>query len=105
MRRRGHPRINQAMAHGLPVVATTCAAEGMYLTDDEDVLLADDTESFAAAVVRAYEDPELWSRLSAGGLANVERYFSHTAVTRELESLLEELAGRFRCSRNHCKSL
>ncbi|WP_288126488.1 glycosyltransferase family 4 protein, partial [Thiomonas sp.] len=62
-------KLNTAMAHGLPVVATSVAAEAMHLQDGRDVLLADDAESFAAAIVRVYADAELWGALSAGGLA------------------------------------
>ena len=80
-------KLNTAMAHGLPVVATLVAAEAMHLQDGRDVLLADDAESFAAAIVRVYGDAELWGALSAGGLANVRNHFSETqacAVLREL---------------------
>jgi len=82
-------KVNQAMAWGLPVIATPCAAEGMFLADGKDVLLGDDTDSFAAAVVRAYSDRALWEGLSDGGLANVERHFSRRAARRVIEGLVE----------------
>jgi GT2 family glycosyltransferase/glycosyltransferase involved in cell wall biosynthesis len=69
-------KINLSMAHGQPVVATTCAVEGMHLYDGEDVLVADDAEAFAAAVVRLYQDPALWQRLSTAGRRNVAEHFS-----------------------------
>jgi glycosyltransferase involved in cell wall biosynthesis len=84
-------KVNQAMAWGLPVVATGCAAEGMYLEDGEDVLVADTSEAFAEAVVRAYEDEALWLKLSDGGLANVEKHFSFDAAQRAITELLEAL--------------
>ncbi|RFF29099.1 glycosyltransferase [Wenzhouxiangella sediminis] len=84
-------KVNQAMAWGLPVVATGCAAEGMYLEDGEDVLVADTSEAFAEAVVRAYEDEALWLKLSDGGLANVEKHFSFDAARRAITELLEAL--------------
>ncbi len=80
-------KVNQAMAWGLPVVATACAAEGMYLQDGEDVLVADTTEAFAEAVVRAYSDEALWMKLSDGGLANVEKHFSFDAARRAIVGL------------------
>ena len=46
-------KVNQAMAHGLPVVATGCAVEGMHLREGSDVLVADAAEAFAAAQLRA----------------------------------------------------
>ena len=80
-------KVNQAMAHGLPVVATTCAVEGMHLRDGEDVLVADDPDAFADAVLHLHGDEALWSRLAANGRDNVARHFSldaARAVVREL---------------------
>jgi glycosyltransferase involved in cell wall biosynthesis len=73
-------------------VATACAAEGMYLNDGDDVLIADTAEDFAEAVVRAYSDEALWRRLSDGGLANVERHFSFQAARRAISELLASLS-------------
>ena len=80
-------KVNQAMAHGLPVVATTAAVEGMHLREGEDVLVADDIAGFAEAVLRLMDNEALWSRLSANGRDNVARHFSldaARAVVREL---------------------
>ena len=73
-------KINLSMAHGQPVVATTLAAEGMHLCDGHDVLLADDAEAFADAVVRLYQDRALWQALAANGLESVRRHFSAEAA-------------------------
>src|SRR5690606_21917209 len=73
-------KVNLSMAHGQPVVATTCAVEGMHLADGRDVLVADDADAFADAVVRAYCDRGLWERLANNGLDNVARHFSADAA-------------------------
>lgn len=73
-------KINLSMAHGQPVVGTTCAVEGMHLRDGEDVLVADDPQAFADAVVRVYQDEATWQRLSDNGLRNVARHFSLDAA-------------------------
>jgi len=86
-------KINLGMAHGQAVVATPVAAEGMHLRDGEDVLLADDAADFAAAVVRAHADAELWARLSAGGRANVERHFSIESARDTVRRLFFETAS------------
>lgn len=82
-------KVNQAMSYGLPVVATSCAAEGMFIASGHDALVADTAEDFAAAVVRAYRDPELWQQLSRGGLENVSRWFSMDAARDALRRILE----------------
>lgn len=84
-------KVNLAMSWGLPVVATTPAVEGMHLTDGEDVLGADDPAAFASAIVRLYRDEALWSRLSAGGLVNINDHFSR-AVARSAVTRLIALA-------------
>lgn len=73
-------KVNLSMAHGQPVVATTCAVEGMHLSDGHDVLVADDAAAFAEAVLRLYGDAALWQRLSDNGLANIARHFSMDAA-------------------------
>lgn len=81
-------KINSSMSHGVPVVATTMAAEGMGLVDGEDVLIADDAPAFAAAVLRAYHDAALWQRLSDGGLRNIEQHFSFALAREQLQQIL-----------------
>jgi len=73
-------KVNLSMAHGQPVVATPCAAEGMHLEDGVDVLLAEASNAFADAVIALYGDEVLWSRLAGNGLANVQAHFSLDAA-------------------------
>lgn len=81
-------KVNLSMAHGQPVVATSCAVEGMHLRADEDVLVADAPDAFADAVVRAYADEALWQRLAANGLENVARHFSAAAAADVVRRVL-----------------
>lgn len=82
-------KINQSLAYGLPVVATSIAAEGMHLVDGESVLIADDALAFAEAIARLDTDDALWARLSAGGLAVMERHFSFAAAERAVREALD----------------
>lgn len=81
-------KVNLCMAAGMPVVATTCGAEGMHALDGENLLLADDATAFADAVVRAHEDEALWSRLSEGGQSNVRSHFSFEAARATIAASL-----------------
>jgi GT2 family glycosyltransferase len=81
-------KVNQSLAQGLPVVATSQAAEGMFLEDGDSVLVADDPRGFAEAVLRLHRDQALWERLSAGGLAVMEAHFSFAAARRALVELV-----------------
>jgi GT2 family glycosyltransferase/glycosyltransferase involved in cell wall biosynthesis len=81
-------KINQAMACGLPVVATSAAAEGMDLQDGLELLVADTAQEFADAIVRLHGDEALWNRLAEGGRDNVRRYFSRATASATLAGLL-----------------
>jgi GT2 family glycosyltransferase/glycosyltransferase involved in cell wall biosynthesis len=73
-------KVNLSMAHGQPVVATSCAVEGMHLEPGRDVLVADDAQGYADAVVSLYEDEALWNTLAQNGLRNVAEHFSLDAA-------------------------
>lgn len=81
-------KVNQAMAHGQPVVATPMAVEGMHLVDGVEVLVAETPAEFAAAVVRLYRDELLWEQLSQAGMANVASHFSFEAARAALARVL-----------------
>lgn len=81
-------KICQAMASGAPNVVTSMAAEGMDLRDGAEVLLSDSPEDFAQAVVRIYQDQELWSRLSEGGRNWVQARHSKPVVTQRLDQVM-----------------
>jgi glycosyltransferase involved in cell wall biosynthesis len=81
-------KINQSLAYGLPVVATTQAMEGMFLENGESVLVADEPQEFAYQVLRLYRNPALWEKLSSGGLAVMETHFGFAAARRALIDLV-----------------
>jgi O-antigen biosynthesis protein len=82
-------KVNMAMAHGLPVIATSAAVEGMYCEHGADVMIGDSAEAFADALLQAYQDPELWQRLSSGGLSNVSTHFSFAAAERAMARIFQ----------------
>lgn len=43
-------KVNSAMSHGVPVVCTSIAQEGMHLIDGSDAFVTDDPREFAAKV-------------------------------------------------------
>ena len=82
-------KVNQSLAYGVPVVATSHAVEGMFLDDGVSVLVADQPQDFADQLVRVYRDEALWEILSKGGLAVMEDHFSFAAARRALMELVE----------------
>jgi len=84
-------KTNQSMSFGVPVVSTSVGAEGMHLTHEKDILLADGPQEFAEQVIRLHRAPQLWTALSRNGLKNIEEHFSSAAAKRNLEELLVQL--------------
>jgi O-antigen biosynthesis protein len=82
-------KINMSMSHGVPVIATTIAVEGMQLADGVNVLVADDAAAFVEAVRRLQRDETLWQKLSVRGLDNVQQHFSAAAAAAALHRVLD----------------
>ena len=83
-------KINQSMACGVPVVATSLAIEGMELQDREDILVADKPEDFARALIELYNSEDLWSRISENGIAKTRAHYSTDAARKKLELLFSD---------------
>jgi glycosyltransferase involved in cell wall biosynthesis len=83
-------KINQSMAFGVPVVATSLAVEGMDLTDHEDILVADEPEDFARALIELYESEELWNTLSQNSIKETRASYSTDTASKKLELLFSD---------------
>jgi glycosyltransferase involved in cell wall biosynthesis len=85
-------KVLNAMARGLPVIATPSAAEGLEAVPGEQLLVAEDPGSFADAIVRVMSDPGLWTNLSRRGRLLVrERYVPERAFL-SLDEVLTDAA-------------
>ena len=73
-------KILDAWSLGLPVVSTPIGAEGIQARDGENLFLADEPDSFASAVVRIMDKPEIAERLSRGGRETVESRYDSRKV-------------------------
>lgn len=82
-------KIGQSLSLGLPVVTSSIGAEGMGVIDGHELLIADDPEAFARAVVALYTDDELWRSLAGHGAAHIERHFSPAAVAKSIDEMFE----------------
>ena len=69
-------KVVEAMRHALPIVATSCAAEGMCNTPSEGLFVTDDEKEQAYSVVSLLTDDELWIKCSANNLKYAKENFS-----------------------------
>ena len=86
-------KILEGFARGIPVVATTMAAEGIDAVDGVHLLLADDPERFAAALVRLHGDAHLRARLVDAARERCEERYSWARAVDAVEQLAVSVAG------------
>jgi glycosyltransferase involved in cell wall biosynthesis len=84
-------KLLNALARGLPAVATNDAAEGLGLVSGEHALLADDPAAAIAPLVRVATDDALWQSLSRSGRALIRARFVPEIAFASLD---EALGGR-----------
>jgi glycosyltransferase involved in cell wall biosynthesis len=83
-------KINQSMAFGVPVVATSVAVDGTELRDREEILIADEPQDFAEALIELYESEEVWKRLSQNGISKTQELYSTDVAREKLEFLFSD---------------
>jgi len=82
-------KLLEAMACGLPVVATRLATFGINPTNEENMLVADDFSIFSDYVIALLKDIELRKKISQAGLA-LARKFDHKHAAEKLAQVLTE---------------
>ncbi len=80
----------EAAAHGSAIVTTPVGLRGLSLRHEQDVLVAEGGENFAASVSRLLRDPALRTRLGAAAARSVATHHSLAAFCRATRSLLPD---------------
>ena len=84
-------KLLEAMANGLPCVATPLAVRGMKIRPGVDVLIESAGERFAEATIRLLEDEGLRQRIGQAGFEYVSRSHTWSAMADRYESIYLEL--------------
>lgn len=89
-------KVQQAMALGIPVVATANLADQLELSEDLTPLVSApvDAAAFAAECVRLYQDPVLWGKVQSDGYAEIDRKASAETFAAQFDRILEGLDGQ-----------
>lgn len=88
--------IMEAMAGGLPVVATRVGGVPELVQEGETGLLVPmrDAGALASAMRRLIQDPATARRMGEAGRLRLERHFSPQAMTRKIETFYRDIAAR-----------
>ncbi len=93
-------KVLEAMACGVPVVASLLAVGDIAAMNGRDLLVADDVPGVVSCVRQVLENPALASTLAWNGRKLVCERYTWEATTRQLEELYAELHGQ-RKARSH----
>jgi glycosyltransferase involved in cell wall biosynthesis len=81
-------KVLNALARGIPVVASPEAAEGLSVTDGADILIARSDVTMAESIVRLAGDRDLWRSLSEGGRKLIRELYVAGVAFRPLDEAL-----------------
>lgn len=88
-------KILEAMAMGVPVVASRKAAGGVDAVAGEHLLVADTPEQYRDAILRVLEDPAERARLAAAGRARVLSHHAWASSMKRLDTIIDRCVARF----------
>jgi glycosyltransferase involved in cell wall biosynthesis len=84
-------RILEAFAYGLPVVTTTAGLEGIEAVIDQDVVVKDSSDEFAAAVSQLLLDPERQRQMAVNGRKLAEEKYHWRKALGTMDQIYNQL--------------
>lgn len=87
-------KLIQSLMAGTPSVTTTVGMEGLDLRDGEHVLVADDPDAFARAIVKLVSEEALWEKLRRQGQEHVRSIHSRDAVRTSWLQAIDRVVDR-----------
>jgi sugar transferase (PEP-CTERM/EpsH1 system associated) len=81
-------KILEAMAMGVPVVASPQTAQGVAAVPGQHLMVAADADAMAVAVIRLLSDEEERARLARAGREHVVQTYSWNEAMRQMDALL-----------------
>ena len=89
-------KVVDALAMGMPLVATALAVEGLGLTEGRHYVRAEAPEEYVVQIRRLEGDPALRARLAEEGRRFVEAEYSWERIAWDLDAAYDEAVARSR---------
>ncbi|MEI7981423.1 MAG: glycosyltransferase, partial [Bacteroidota bacterium] len=86
-------KVNEAMAHGIPVVATHIGAQGFDAIHGKNMMITDDAAEFASCVNTLLDDDVLQQNMGLAGQELNSAICSHRAVKEKIRGLVDHCSG------------
>ena len=80
-------KILNAFAQGLPMVSTTVGCEGIHVTNNYDILVADTPQEFAHQTIRLLTDSTLNEQLTLHGRQTAEQQYDYRRACAPLDQI------------------
>jgi glycosyltransferase involved in cell wall biosynthesis len=87
-------KILEAMALGVPVVATTVGCEGLHARPDREVAIGDTPGDFARKTIELLTSDSYWHGLADGGRELVERDYDWDKLAMRLLGIYRQVSGK-----------
>lgn len=93
-------KVVSSLRKGVPAVVSLVAAEGMGLTDNEQVLVSALDASYVERILQLYDDEHLWNYLSMNGRKFIEDTYSLEAGEKIMSKLLSDIGAALVLEKN-----
>jgi glycosyltransferase involved in cell wall biosynthesis len=87
-------KILEAMAAGVPVISTPLGAEGLEVSDNKNILIADTNEGMVEAIINLVEGPAKRKQLSDAGRVFVSDRYDWSTIGANLFETYQHLLGK-----------
>lgn len=85
-------KILEAMSMQKPIVSTSIGAEGLEVTDKENILIANKPQEFCDTILQALENKELCQRIAQRGYELVHNTYKWSSISKKLNQYLSEIS-------------
>jgi glycosyltransferase involved in cell wall biosynthesis len=87
-------KILESLAAGLPVVSTTIGCEGLAFRAGKDLVVVDDVDDMAAALVHSIREPSAAAAMARNARELIEQRYDWSILARKLEGIWAETAAK-----------
>lgn len=84
-------KIIEGMALGKVIISTSVGAEGINCTHNQDILIADTPEDFAAAILKCLSNPEFIKEIGANAQHLIKEQYSNDQINDKMVRFFKEL--------------